>query len=122
MKKSILNLGGNLYDKDGNLLRKGPLKPVTISELEQMIDECPDEGRPGCPKAKQNMIMYLWGMYNKYGNPHEKELIDRINQASESKTTPEEINNKLNELNDTIEPTYNTDTTDDEYVEFTEAA
>lgn len=127
MKKSIINLGGNIYDTDGNLRRKAPIKPVTIPELEQMIDECPAEGYPGSPNAKWNMLKVLTHLYNTKGNPYEKELKDRLKSAAMSVTDNEEIKEKLESMFSSapLEPketTYNTDTTDDEYVEYEEAA
>lgn len=123
MNKSVITLGGNLYHTDGTLYRKAPIKPVTIPELEQMIDECPDEGYPGSPNAKNNMIGVLWGLYNKYGNPHEAELIEKLQKAAEQHTTSSDVQQALEDVDKELnEPSYDTNTTNDEYVEYEEAA
>lgn len=123
MKKSVINLGGNLYHKDGTLYRKAPIKAVTIPELEQMIDECPNEGYPGSPDAKNNMIGMLWGLYNKYGNPHEAELIERLQKAAEQHTTSSDVQQALEDVDKELtKPTYDTNTNEEEYVEYEEAA
>ena len=99
-----INKYSNLYDKNGKIIRKvndnGILKNVTIPELEEMIDKY-DGDKNG--RELDNMKMMLFGMYNTYGNPHAQELIDRIKAEAAKKTSPEEVANKLQELNDTLE-------------------
>lgn len=99
-----INKYSNLYDKNGKIIRKvnnnGILKNVTIPELEELIDKY-DGDKNG--RELDNMKMMLFGMYNTYGNPHEQELIDRVKAEAAKKTNPEEVTNKLQELNDYIE-------------------
>ena len=99
-----INKFANLYDKNGKLIRHtakdGVLKNITIPELEKMIDEYPEDGDA---LALDNMKMALFQMYNKYGDPHREELIKRILEEQAKKTKPEEVTNKLQELNDYIE-------------------
>lgn len=99
-----INKFANLYDKNGKLIRHtdkdGVLKNITIPELEKMIDEYPEDGDA---LALDNMKMALFQMYNKYGDPHREELIKRILEEQAKKTKPEEVTDKLQELNDYIE-------------------
>lgn len=99
-----INKYSNLYDKNGKIIRKvndnGILKNVTIPELEEMIDKY---GGDKNSRELDNMKMMLFRMYNTYGNPHAQELIDRIKAEAAKKTSPEEVANKLQELNDTLE-------------------
>lgn len=95
-----INKYSNLYDKNGKIIRKvnsnGILKNVTIPELEELIDKY--DGNKN-DRELDNMKMMLFRMYNTYGNPHEQELIDRIKAEAAKKTNPEEVTNKLQELN-----------------------
>lgn len=114
----------NLYTKDGKLIHKAPLK-WTIAELEEYIDTLP-EGR-----ERDNCTWILFQMYQKYGNPHEAELIEKLNEYAKEHTKEKtEVVNKLNELNETVEEPKNESTTSaiekaaetvmDEYVDFEE--
>lgn len=99
-----INKYANLYDKNGNILRhtseNGILHNITIPELEKMIDEHPKDGDA---LALDNMKMALFQMYNKYGDPHRDELIKRLLKEQAKKTNPEEVTNKLQELNKDLE-------------------
>lgn len=99
-----INKFANLYDRNGKLIRHtdkdGILKNITIPELEKMIDEYPKDGDA---LALDNMKMALFQMYNKYGDPHREELIKRILEEQAKRTKPEEVTEKLQELNDTLE-------------------
>lgn len=125
---SKINKFANLYDKNGNLLRKAPLTNVTIEELEKMIDEYKGDKSS---KEYSNLIYSLMDLYNKYGNPHEQELIDRIKQNADNERSDEQrIRESLEELSDELDkdkttesdevPSYNVDTNEAEYVEYTE--
>ena len=118
---------GNLYDKDGNLLRKcndrGELPDYTIEELEQLIDKLAEDkdenGRIKDPKALNNCNMILMQMYQKYGNPHEAELIQKLKEAQSNKTTEQQVNEKIQEVVDQLGKSIAEDTTeDDKYDEF----
>ena len=99
-----INKYANLYDKNGNILRHtsedGILHNITIPELEKMIDEYPEDGDA---LALDNMKMALFQMYNKYGDPHRDKLIKRLLEEQAKKTNPEEVTNKLQELNKDLE-------------------
>lgn len=102
-----INKYSNLYDKNGKVIRKvnnnGILNDVTIPELEELIDKYDGDKND---RELDNMKMMLFRMYNTYGNPHEHELIDRIKAEAAKKTSTEEVKEKLEELNKSIEEKY----------------
>lgn len=122
---SKINKYANLYDKDGNLLKKAPLTDYTIEETEKLVDDLTEQYKND-PENKDlklrldNAAQYLYGLYLRYGNPHEKELVERIKQAANKDVSEDQIKEALNAVSDELKKTYNTDTNDDEYVEFTE--
>lgn len=83
----------NLYDLEGNIIRKAPLNSVTMQELEEMIDNYKGDKSS---KEYGNIIMWLYRMYNEKGNPHEQELRERI--LNLAKTKQDEIKAKLEEV------------------------
>lgn len=94
-----INKNANLYYKFGedrkvskNKYGKYELANVTMEELETMIDEYPKDGDA---LALDHMKMALFEMYRKYGNPHEKELIERIKAEAEKKASTEEVKQAL---------------------------
>ena len=70
---SKINKWANIYDKEGNLLRKAPLKDVTIEEAEEMLDAL--KGHEDTPEYS-NLMFYLMELYRKYGNPHKQDIIE----------------------------------------------
>lgn len=113
----------NLYDKDGNLIRrvndKSILEDYTIPELEQLVDELSKD------ETKQteynNALRVLISMYNtKQGKEYQKKVIESLTTP---KSDSEQAVEKLQEVVEDIEePTYNTDTNEAEYVEYEPAA
>lgn len=107
-----INKYANLYDKNGNKIRsvknvskddkhtKYLLTDISMEELESMIDNYPKDGDK---EALDRLKMYLFNMYNTYGNPHEQELIERIKAQANAKSTPEEISAKLNEVAEAVD-------------------
>lgn len=122
---SKINKYANLYDKEGNLLKKAPLTDYTIEETEKLVDDLTEQYKND-PENKDlklrlnNAAQYLYGLYLRYGNPHEKELVERIKQAANKDVSEDQIKEALNAVSDELKKTYNTDTNNDEYVEFTE--
>lgn len=115
-----INKHANLYDKDGNLIRrvndKGILEDYTIPELEQLVDELSKD------ETKQteynNALRVLISMYNtKQGKEYQKKVIESLTTP---KSDSEQAVEKLKEVIE--EPTYNTDTNEAEYVEYESAA
>jgi len=107
----------NLYDIDGNLISKAPLKNKTISEVEQLVDDLTKkvEENPDNEVYKvylNNAQSFLFAMYN---NMSKEDLISRIsalqssveaaktevNEAEQKQL--EETNKALDELKKTIE-------------------
>ena len=41
-------------------------------------------------------------LYKKFGNPHEKEIIDRIKEAQKTKTTEKQVEQALQQVNESI--------------------
>ena len=83
----------NLYDKNGNFLHK-PGK-YSIYELEALIDTLDKNSR-----EFENATATLIRMYEKEGNPHKDELIQKLIQQSKTKTTKAEVVNALNDIKD----------------------
>lgn len=83
----------NLYDKNGNFLHK-PGKYSTY-ELEALIDTLDKNSR-----EFENATATLIRMYEKEGNPHKDELIQKLIEQSKTKTTKAEVINALNDIKD----------------------
>ena len=106
-----LNKYSNLYDRNGKLIRKAPLKPYSIQELEDLLEHWPD----GIEYAKArlyaaNLLMQL------YQNPRTKEDKEYIAKTREEflaklkeKSTKEQSIEKLEELNSDITKEDNND-------------
>lgn len=101
----------NLYSSDGELLRKvdektGVLKDYTIEELEQLLDKLgEDKDENGNIKnviAFSNVYKILMQQYIKYGNPHEKEIRERLEKIAKERGIEEQVQNAMNELKDAI--------------------
>jgi hypothetical protein len=102
-----INKYANLYDKDGSLLRKAPLKDVTIEELEKMLEDYKGDKQS---REYTNMIFALTDLYRKYGNPHEKELLESL-KAVQEKNTKDNAIEALNALNNDIQNSNNDERT-----------
>lgn len=88
----------NLYDKDGNFLHSP--WDYTIQECEELVDKLAKESPDS--KAYTNAMSVLMSMYEKYGNPHKDEIIQKVNEYVKTKTTKAEIAKALNDTNETI--------------------
>lgn len=92
-----INKFANIYDKDGNLIRHvgddGKLKNYTTEELEQLVDKLAEDkdenGNVKDPQALNNVHSILFQYYQKYGNPHETELIQKLKEIQEQKKSGE---------------------------------
>lgn len=93
----------NLYDKDGKLIRSvdsisGRLDDYTIEELENLVDElAKDETKRTEYTNSMSVLMHL---YETKGNPHKDEIVNKINEYVETKTTKAEVVNALNDIKD----------------------
>ena len=101
---SKINKDANLYDKDGNLLRKAPLTDVTVEEAEQMLDAL--KGHEDTPEYN-NLMFYLMELYRKYGNPHQKDIIDKINEAYAKRNNDDEVKEALEEVAESLDDASN---------------
>lgn len=126
---SKINKYANLYDKDGNLIRKvdpetGILPNYTTEELEELLDDLVNDkdenGNIKNPQAVNNVNLILMQYYQKYGNPHLKELLER---AVTHKTDEKDVEKALNEVKEEL-PTdivsHVESNLDEEYVDFEE--
>lgn len=93
----------NLYDKDGKLIRSvdsisGRLDDYTIEELENLVDElAKDETKR---TEYTNSMSVLMHMYETKGNTHKNEIVNKINEYVNTKTTKAEVINALNDIKD----------------------
>lgn len=83
----------NLYDKNGNFLHKPG--NYSIYELEALIDTLDKNSREFA-----SATAILMHMYEKEGNPHRDELIQKLIEQSKTKTTKAEVVNALNDIKD----------------------
>lgn len=99
----------NIYDKNGKIIRKvdknGELPKYTIEELEQLIDQLAADYERDKGAVTKYALDYansmLMDMYRKQGNPHEKEIIEKLKaQYGENKTTGELVQSALRDLAD----------------------
>lgn len=83
----------NLYDKNGNFLHKPG--NYSIHELEALIDTLDKNSREFA-----SATAILMHMYEKEGNPHKDELIQKLIAQSKTKTTKAEVINALKDIED----------------------
>lgn len=90
-----INKYANLYstevDKDNNpiILRKvndkGILEDYTMEELEKLVDDLGNDkdenGNIRNPQAFNDASSILMQYYQKYGNPHEKDIIEALKKT-----------------------------------------
>lgn len=115
----------NIY-KDGKVISKkdkwGRNRVYTTEEVEQLIDELAENkdenGKIKDPQALNNANAILFQMYQKYGNPHEKEILEAIKRAQETKSLEEQKKDALEEISEELKEA--NEQKDDEYVEFEE--
>ena len=93
----------NLYDKDGKLIRSvdsvsGRLEDYTIEELENLVDELSKDETKRTEYT--NSMSVLMHMYETKGNPHKDEIIQKVNDYVNTKTTKSEVTKALNDIKD----------------------
>ena len=118
-----INKYGNLYDKDGNLLRhcdeNGILKSMTLKEVSDLVDklglEKDEKGNIKDPVSFNNASQVLMKMYNdpKYAE-ETAELIKQFNDRL--KINKEKVNESLKETAEELESKKN----DSEYADYEE--
>ena len=105
---SKINKFANLYDKDGNLLRKvgstGVLQDYTVEELGQLVDKLSadkdENGRVKDPESLNNVNRVLIAEYQKPKNA--EKLRAKFEKLKNNKTTQEQINKALNDLREEL--------------------
>ena len=89
----------NLYDKDNNLLHSPG--NYTVQECEKLVDKLAEEDKDNSTQASrrayENTMAVLMSMYEKYGNPHKDEIIQKLNDTVKSHTTKAEVIEALND-------------------------
>lgn len=93
----------NLYDKDGKLIRSvnsvsGILEDYTIEELENLVDELSKDETKRTEYT--NNMSVLMHMYETKGNPHNDEIVQKVNDYVKTKTTKAEVTKALNDIKD----------------------
>lgn len=99
----------NIY-KDGKVISKkdkwGRNRAYTTEEVEQLIDELAEnkdkDGKVKDPQALNNANAILFQMYQKYGNPHEKEILEAIKRAQETKSLEAQKQDALVEIDSVL--------------------
>lgn len=140
---SKIDPNANLYDIDGNIISKAPLKNKSIDEVEQLIDELTKkvQDNPDNEVYKvylNNAQSFLFGMYNNMNredlmkrlsvlqnsiqtakdkaNDTEKEQLDNVNKALDE--LKESVSNETESIEEPKEQPVSDEM--DEYVEFEE--
>lgn len=114
----------NTY-KNGKIISKkdkwGRTRAYTIEELEQLVDELANDKdeneKVKDPQALNNANMILFQMYQRYGNPHEKEILEAIKKMQEEKSLEEQKKDALEEVSKEL---IENKEQNEEYVEFEE--
>lgn len=127
-----INKYSNIYDKDGNLIRHvdedGTLHNYTIDELQELVNKLTEDrdedGNIKNPQALNNASGMLFRMYQEEpGQLHLRAMFEEFKQrAEEAKktSTEEQVEKALNEVKEQIEPTYDVNTLEGDYVDFEE--
>lgn len=95
----------NIY-KDGKIISKkdkwGRNRAYTTEEVEQLVNELAENkdenGKVKDPTALNNANMVLFQMYQRYGNPHEKEILEALEKARKEKSLDEQKKIALDEI------------------------
>lgn len=127
-----INKYSNIYDKDGNLIRHvdedGTLHNYTIDELQELVNKLTEDrdedGNIKNPQALNNVSGMLFRMYQEEpGQLHLRAMFEEFKQrAEEAKktSTEEQVEKALNEVKEQVEPTYDVNTLEGDYVNFEE--
>lgn len=127
-----INKYSNIYDKDGNLIRHvdedGTLHNYTIDELQELVNKLTEDrdedGNIKNPQALNNASGMLFRMYQEEpGQLHLRAMFEEFKQRAEEAKKPsteEQVEKALNEIKEQIEPTYDVNTLEGDYVDFEE--
>ena len=122
----------NTY-KNGEIISKkdenGVTRDYTIQEVEELIDKLSEDkdenGKVKDPESLNNAVKVLMQLYRKYGNPHEKDIIEAIKKAQEQKPLEEQKKEALEEVKEQLsdnetKPKDASTMYNEEYVDFEE--
>lgn len=122
----------NTY-KNGEIISKkdenGVTRDYTIQEVEELIDKLSEDkdenGKVKDPESLNNAVAILMQLYRKYGNPHEKDIIEAIKKAKEQKPLEEQKKEALEEVKEQLsdsetKPKDASTMYNEEYVDFEE--
>lgn len=122
----------NTY-KNGEIISKkdenGVTRDYTIQEVEELIDKLSEDknenGKVKDPESLNNAVAILMQLYRKYGNPHEKDIIEDIKKAKEQKPLEEQKKEALEEVKEQLsdsetKPKDASTMYNEEYVDFEE--
>lgn len=127
-----INKYSNIYDKDGNLIRHvdedGTLHNYTIDELQELVNKLTEDrdedGNIKNPQALNNASGMLFRMYQEEpGQLHLRAMFEEFKQRAEEakkSSTEEQVEKALNEVKEQVDPTYNVNTLESDYVDFEE--
>lgn len=127
-----INKYSNIYDKDGNLIRHvdedGTLHNYTIDELQELVNKLTEDrdedGNIKNPQALNNASGMLFRMYQEEpGQLHLRAMFEEFKQRAEEakkSSTEEQVEKALNEVKEQVDPTYNVNTLEGDYVDFEE--
>lgn len=124
----------NIYDTKGNLLRHvdedGYLNDMTMFELEELVnklgEDTDEKGHIKDRRGFDNAMSLLLHQYDKFGNPHEQEILEKLQESSNTKTAETEVVTALEDIEPVITPEEKEKLGEnyemDKYIDFTEAA
>lgn len=127
-----INKYSNIYDKDGNLIRHvdedGTLHNYTIDELQELVNKLTEDrdedGNIKNPQALNNASGMLFRMYQEEpGQLHLRAMFEEFKQRAEEakkSSTEEQVEKALNEVKEQVDPTYDVNTLEGDYVDFEE--
>ena len=120
-----IDKNANIYDIYGELVSRAPLENFDIEKTEKLVDDLTQKVKdyPDRTMYKlylDNAVNYLYYLYNTYGNPHEEQLKEIIKNAANKDISEEEVAESLKTVEQELTKTYNTDTLEDEYVQYSE--
>lgn len=99
------NRYSNLYDRNGKLLRKAPLKPYSIKELEELLENWPEgiEYRKARIYATNLLIQMYQNPKTEEDKAYVKKAQEELLTKLQAKSTEEEKVEKLEELKTVVE-------------------
>lgn len=113
-----IDKNANIYDIYGELVSRAPLENFDIEKTEKLVDDLTQKVKdyPDRTMYKlylNNAVNYLYYLY-------EEQLKEIIKNAANKDISEEEVAEALKTVEQELTKTYNTDTLEDEYVQYSE--